>query len=491
MKGKKIASIVLSVAMITSMLAGCGSGNAGGGETKAKDTPAATEAKTETTAPETTAPADDETPAAATGDELVYWSMWDAGSPQANAIQEIIDEYTAKTGVKVNVQWKGRDINKVIQAALDAKNDIDLFDEDFQRVGTQYASSCLDLEDMAKAADYDNHAVAALPTAIRGWAGSLKGIAYQPYTSGIFYNKAIFKEAGIESEPQTWAEFLDCCEKIKAAGYNPLALDDAYVLYNLGYHMARYIGQEKVSNLCKYGAYEAEDGSLVSWKDSKEVLQAVQDLVDFVKAGYLEENAPDAYPASENTIGYDETAMVVNASWVPGEITNNTGCDLEWGMFNYPSIDGGADPNTIANVGAQAFAIPAYSDKAQEAFDLIMMITTGEGDQKIALATDSIPADPTNSQWPEMIAGCKDGFNALTNVYDWNCGLNDNADLQPIIKENILKVFEGALDAQGFIDAVTAAAPEPTAPPTDDAAGETTAETTADTAESTTETTAE
>ncbi len=480
MKVKKIVSVLLCVAMITSMLAACGNNSS---ETKAKDTTAATDAKTETQAPKETEGATD-APAAATGETLVYWSMWDAGSPQAIAIQEIIDEYTAKTGVAVDVQWKGRDISKVIQAALDAKNDIDLFDEDFQRVATQYASSCVDLEEMAKAADYENHSVAALPTAIRGWAGSLKGIAYQPYTSGVFYNKAIFAEAGIESEPQTWAEFLDCCQKIKDAGYNPLALDDAYVLYNLGYHMARYIGQEKVSNLCKYGAYEDENGNLVGWKDSAEVLKSIQDMVDFVKAGYLEENAPDAFPASENTIGYDETAMVVNASWVPGEITNNTGCDLEWGMFNYPSVDGGADPNTIANVGAQAFAIPAYSDKAQQAFDLIMMITTGEGDQKVALATDSMPADPTNGEWPAMIAGCKDSFNALTNVYDWNCGLNDNADLQPIIKENILKVFEGSLDAQGFVDAIAAAAPAPTSPSADGGAAETTEETAETPAES-------
>ena len=93
----------------------------------------------------------------------------------------------------------------------------------------------MDLESMAKAADYDSFAVAALPTAVRRWAGSLKAIAYQPYTSGIYYNKAIFTEAGIEKEPTTYAELLDACEKIKAAGYAPLAQDDAYVRYTYGF----------------------------------------------------------------------------------------------------------------------------------------------------------------------------------------------------------------------------------------------------------------
>ena len=441
---KKLLGILLSTAMVAAMLAGCGKP----AEEAPADTAAATEeAPAEEEAPADEAPAEEEAAAPTVDGALVYWSRWDAGSPQATAIQEAIDAYTAETGIEVSVEWKGRDISKIIQASLEAGEKIDLFDEDFQRIAQQYAKDLMDLEDMAAAADYASHSVEALPTAIRGWAGSLKGIAYQPYTSGVFYNKAIFAEAGVTKEPATWAEFLDACQKIKDAGYAPLAIDDAYVLYNYGFQLARYIGQDAVKELCVNGG----------WADSEEALMAAQDMADLVEKGYLEAAAPGAYPASENTIGFEETAMVVNASWVPGEITNNTQCDLEWGMFNYPAVDGGKDPATIANVGAQAFAIPSYSENGQAAFDLIMKITTGEFDQKIALATDSIPADPTNTEWPPMIAGCKDGFNALTNVYDWNMGLNEDSDLQPIIQENILKVFEGSLDAQGFIAAVDAA----------------------------------
>lgn len=433
---KKLFSVLLSTVMVASMLIGCGDTT----KPATDGTPSTTPATSQEQSKEET-----QTPAAT--DTLVYWSMWDAGSPQATAVQEAIDAYTTETGIKVQVEWKGRDIAKIIQASLEAGENIDLFDEDYQRIGTQYAKDLMDLEEMAKAAEYDKHSVAALPTAIRGWAGSLKGIAYQPYTSGIFYNKAIFAEAGVEKEPATWAEFLDACEKIKTAGYAPLALDDAYVLYNLGFHMARYMGQAAVSDLVKNGGWAASEGAL----------KAAEDMQAFVEKGYLEANAPGAYPASENTIGFEETAMVVNASWVPAEITNNTQCEIEWGMFNYPSVEGGKDPSTIANVGAQAFAIPAKSQNGQAAFDLIMKITTGEFDQKISLATESIPADPTNEEWPAIIAGCKESFNALTNVYDWNMGLNDNSDLQPIVQENILKVFEGKLDAKGFIEAMEAA----------------------------------
>ncbi len=42
--------------------------------------------------------------------------------------------------------------------------------------------------------------------------------------SGIFWNEELFLQAGIESFPQTWEEFWDCCDRLLAAGITPLAL---------------------------------------------------------------------------------------------------------------------------------------------------------------------------------------------------------------------------------------------------------------------------
>lgn len=43
----------------------------------------------------------------AADDTLVYWSMWESTEPQGQAIQEAVDAYTAETGVKVDLQFKG------------------------------------------------------------------------------------------------------------------------------------------------------------------------------------------------------------------------------------------------------------------------------------------------------------------------------------------------------------------------------------------------
>lgn len=392
---KKVLSTILAALLAAGALSACQSAPASSGTESTPESKAE-----ESTAEESKAESGD----AATSDiTLTYWSMWNSTEPQAIAIQEAIDAYTAETGIKVEVQWNGRDTQQqTIQAALDSQTAIDLFDEDFQRVSTQYNKNCLNLEDMAAAVGYEDYAVAALSAAVRNWAGELIAIPYQPYTSGVFYNKAAFTAAGIEKEPETWDEFLEVCQKLKDAGYVPLVQDDAYVLYTYGFQLARYIGQDAVKELALNGG----------WSQSAEAKKAADDIANLVSQGYID--GLDVYPKGENRIGFEEAAMVVNASWVPSEITNNTDCDLEWGMFNYPAVEGGKDSNTVANIGAQAFAIPSYSEHPQEAFDLITKITSGEFDAKMAMASNGIPADTRNEEWPEMLAGVRDAFNVQT-----------------------------------------------------------------------------
>ena len=96
---KKTLSILLTTAMMTGLLAGCGDGAKEEATTAA---PAAAPADTTAAAVEA-APA----PAGDAG-SLVYWSMWESTEPQGQAIQMAVDKFTADTGVKVDLQFKGR-----------------------------------------------------------------------------------------------------------------------------------------------------------------------------------------------------------------------------------------------------------------------------------------------------------------------------------------------------------------------------------------------
>lgn len=104
----------------------------------------------------------------AADDTLVYWSMWESTEPQGQAIQEAVDAYMEETGVKVDLQFKGRTGNReALQPALDGGTQIDMFDEDIDRVNGMYAKYLLDLEDLAAESDYEATANAGLMAACR------------------------------------------------------------------------------------------------------------------------------------------------------------------------------------------------------------------------------------------------------------------------------------------------------------------------------------
>ena len=170
---KKVMALVMASAMAFSLTA-CG----GGGEST--ETTAAPAAPAETTA----APAGGGEAAAPEGDGsgLVYWSMWEATEPQGQAIQAAVDKFTADTGIAVDLQFKGRTgIREGLQPALDAGTNIDLFDEDIDRVNTTWGQYLMDLEDLVKGADYEATANAGLMAACRDvGGGTLKSIPYQP-----------------------------------------------------------------------------------------------------------------------------------------------------------------------------------------------------------------------------------------------------------------------------------------------------------------------
>ena len=95
--------------------------------------------------------------AASTGKTLTYWSMWNSTEGQAKVIQEAADAYEAATGIKINIEWKGRDINQVLSASLEAGDNVDIFEDDYQRIAQIYKDYTLDLTEMAEAAGYTGY----------------------------------------------------------------------------------------------------------------------------------------------------------------------------------------------------------------------------------------------------------------------------------------------------------------------------------------------
>ncbi len=387
----------------------------------------------------------------AEGKTIVYWSMWNASEAQGQVIQKAVEAYMAATGNTVDLQLKGRDgIRQGLEPALAAGQEVDLFDEDIDRVNGTWGKYLLGLEDLAKASDYEATANAALMTAARNAAGGeLKSIPYQPFLFTLFYNKAILAEAGVTEVPATWPEFVAVLEKIKAAGFTPITSDDAYIETNFGYHLARYIGEEGVSKVVKEGL----------WAETPEVLQAAKDMEDLAKKGLFSETiSSSVWPGNQNgEFALGEAAFYLNGSWVPNETKELAGDDFQWGAAAYPAVPNGVDGIEAANFGSQVFGINKDTKVAEEAFELIKYITKGEFDAMLSKESMGIPADTTLEEWPVQLADVKAIFPQITKRYTWGAGLLDNADIAPVIRENVQKLFGGLQTAEEFVAALETA----------------------------------
>lgn len=414
---KKILSVLLASVMVLSMLAGCG--NTTSNESKAPvETPSTNSSE----------------PAPAGGKQydgvtVTMWSMWSSGEPQANVIEEAAAAFEAETGAKINVEFKGRDVNKVLSASLEAKENIDIIEDDYQRIATVYPN-ILDLTDMAKAVNYDSWSYACLNNQVIEWVGYLNSIVEQPQVGGVFYDKDAFAKAGVTAEPKTWAEFLDVCQKLKDADIGPIAQDSAYANFAFYHQLVRNLGEDKITELDNNGGWSGTAAE-----------KAAQEIIDLVNKGYLADGAPDEYPSSQNKIGFGQAAMIVCANYVTAEVNNNTGTEVNWGLFNYPAVDNGAE-NSAAYAGANSLAVTSYSENAQAAFDFIIFLTTGEWDQKMANDAAQIPADSRNTA-PSNLTGTVETLLAASKPMTWCAGINANADVQPTIKSMCTELFEG------------------------------------------------
>lgn len=398
--------------MVATLAAGCGNKNEGGSESGA-----------------------DGGDKKYDGVELTYWSMWQNTEPQGKVLQEAVDAWSEETGASVNIEWKGRDIKNILGAALEAEEEFDLYEDDYSRISKNWIEWTADLTDLAEAAGYADNSYAVFNDQATEWAGYLPCVTEQPQVGGVYYNQDLFDEAGVEA-PTTWAEFLDVCKALKDKGIQPMALDSAYASFFFGYHLSRYIGEDATADLAVNGG----------WSDNAGVAAAADSMIEFIKAGYLADGAPDEYPNSQNKMGLSEdVAMVVCANYVTSEINNNTGKELNWNLFNYPSVDGAAEgvDQTAAYAGANSIAITKYSENQEAAFDLATYITSGEYDQKMADTAGQIPADPANTA-PASQNGTVEVLQASTSPLAWNMGLNENGDLRTSIDEIIIKLFEGS-----------------------------------------------
>lgn len=155
----------------------------------------------------------------------------------------------------------------------------------------------------------------------------------------VYYNTEMFKEAGVEV-PATYADWLTVCQKLKDAGHTPISCSagTAWCLSMIaGYLCDREGGPDNLAGINAGTLKWSTPTFLAAGAKLKELSQYFQDSA-----------AGDSNDQATANFYNGDAAMLVQGSWAIGQINGNKP-DFEdkCGVFRFPGIDGGADPNRM------------------------------------------------------------------------------------------------------------------------------------------------
>lgn len=319
--------------------------------------------------------------------ELVYWSMWNETEGQALVIQKWIEAFEAEhPNITINAVWNGRQNQTLVRTALAGGTVIDIVDQDADQIagGLMREGFGLPLNDYLEMPDLDTGEPLKdvfLPGTLDLFAldGDIYLLPYIYNTVQFWYDKRVFREVGIEV-PLTWEEFLANNDKLREAGYAPIAAEGNEPFYST-FYLANMVARIKGPGFL---LETAGDKTGEMWRDpvyleTSEMLRLLWDRGDIpaVTLGYV-------WPQGQNTLAFGEAAMSLVGSWLPIELANMVDPGFEWGGFNFPAVEGGEGSVNDTQALLLSFMIIKDTEHPDEAAEFLRFIMTEENQQLMA-----------------------------------------------------------------------------------------------------------
>jgi len=226
---------------------------------------------------------------------------------------------------------------------------------------------------------------------------------------GIYYNKAYFKQAGLNPEqpPKTAVQFLAACEKLKAAGIVPVTVGQTYTI--------DFLLRCLVANAFGPNVAGLKDGS-VKYTDPlfKESVEFVKTLVD---KGYLEK---DGFSRPYFMDGIDKFAAGTGGMFVG--LLSDVG---NWKRFSdalgannigyFPTInfpDSKYKDQQVAQGAGIGYGVMTWSKNQKLAAAYVKFATTGEGAGTYASMTGALSPNTA-------VGGSGAGYPALKTIQQY------------------------------------------------------------------------
>ncbi|MFE5400486.1 extracellular solute-binding protein [Streptomyces sp. NPDC056580] len=242
-----------------------------------------------------------------------------------------------------------------------------------------------------------------LTDSTKPWAEGLLPVAGQPYLLdgkaygipfdigmiGFWYNKALFRKAGITTPPTTWSGFLDTVRKLKSAGVTPIALAGKEKwpgMYYWAYLSMRTAGADALQK-----AGDGKDFTGAGFVDAGRHLKELVALQPFQK-GFL--GAAYSTPTGQAaTVGNGKAAMELMGQWAPVvEADAGKGLGSDLGFFPFPEVEGGKGKITEVFGGGGAHALRKGAPQA--AVDFLKFFASETTDRELVKKTGVLPVVP-------------------------------------------------------------------------------------------------
>jgi multiple sugar transport system substrate-binding protein len=286
---------------------------------------------------------------------------WGGNPSEQKLLQQTLDEFEKKhPNIKVKLEVISEQYMDVIKTRLIGGEGPDVFYLDAFEAPALIETGVLEPLDKYVTDDFDiNDFEKPLLDAFKGKDGHIYGFPKDYSTLALFYNKKMFKEAGVDV-PKTWNELRETAKK----------LTKGTEVYGFGImpELARlyYIAESKG------GKVVTDDKA--SFADPK-VVEALQPIVDM----HLKDKST-AQPSEVGAnwggemFGQGKAAMVIEGNWaIP--FLQDTFPNLEFGTAEVPTING--KKATMAYT--VAYVMNKDSKKKKEAWELISYLTGKEG----------------------------------------------------------------------------------------------------------------
>ncbi|NEE03189.1 ABC transporter substrate-binding protein [Phytoactinopolyspora halotolerans] len=188
--------------------------------------------------------------------------------------------------------------------------------------------------------------------------GSLRAVPAGMSLTGVFYNKELAAEAGIEVPPATLDEFEQALETAKEAGQTPISIG---ALDSGGAHMWAAL----LNSMMPVDDYRAwvggEPGGSITGDDA---LAATEKFTAWAEQGYFNESANGTDQEASTAQFVDgQSVFLMNGNWAAAQVANEMGEDA--GFFLLPGLE--PDSPAVGSGFSVSYAISAQTEHPEAA----------------------------------------------------------------------------------------------------------------------------